>query len=330
MTSDVDLFAFAPSAKRAAELDRRIRAALADSLAAICAALEDRSNLTPNQLKGLLSRIQSRQVRPAVFALYTKLVQAIELDDTEQIERLAEELKDPVILAPAEHRVVTLSDETLRSDIGKRYCDIINDDSGLPLDLAPVTDQQFRDGIDCVRTTLGLLDRVAPEVAEEIRLFGQELVLATHPPGAGEFGGATSFYLWGAIFINPTAHATRLAMAQALAHEAAHALLFGMTMGGRMVENPDSERYPSPLRADPRPMDGVVHATYVIARVMHCLDCLLQADSLTDLERQEIMETLEVGMQRYRDGIRTTQTHAHFTEPGRLAFQRCLEEYPPH
>ena len=113
-------------------------------------------------------------------------------------------------------------------------------------------------------------------------------------------------------------------------NEAAHALLFGMTMGGRMVENPDSERYSSPLRADPRPMDGVVHATYVIARVMHCLDCLLQADCLTDLERKEIMETLQVGMQRYREGIRTTQTHAHFTEPGRLAFQRCIEEYPPH
>src|SRR5438874_3481477 len=202
----VDLFAFAPSAKRADELDRRIRAALADSLATICAALEDRSNLTPKQLQILLSRIRSRQVRPAIFALYTKLVHAIELDDNEQIDRLAEELKDPIILAPATHRVVTLSEGMLRSDIGKRYCDVIDDDSGTPRDLSPVTDQQFMDGVDCVRVTLGLLVRVAPEIADEIRLFGQELVLATQAPGAAEFGGATSFYLWGAIFINPTAH----------------------------------------------------------------------------------------------------------------------------
>src|SRR5262249_7669808 len=98
MASNMDLFAFAPSGKRAAELDRRIRVALAESLAAICAALEDRSNLRPKQLKSLLNRIRSRQVRPAIFALYTKLVHAIELDDNEQIDRLAEELKDPSYL----------------------------------------------------------------------------------------------------------------------------------------------------------------------------------------------------------------------------------------
>jgi hypothetical protein len=329
MASEMDLFAFEPNAERAAEIDRRIREGLAQSLGTICAALDDKSKLPPEQLKRLLSRIRSERVRPTVFALYTKLVHAIERDDAEGIGRLAGELNDPIVVAPAEHRIVTLSDETLRSDVAARYREIIDDDDGAPLDLRAVTDQQFEDGVECVRSTLDLLDRSAPELAGEIRLFGQELVFATHSPGAEAFGGATSLYLWGAMFINPTTHASRLAMAQALTHEAAHSLLFGMTMGGRMVENPDSERYASPLREDSRPMDGVVHATYVLARLLHCFDRLLKSDCLNSLERNEILQTREAGLRRYREGVRTTQMHARFTELGRLAFQRCVEKYPP-
>ena len=43
------------------------------------------------------------------------------------------------------------------------------------------------------------------------------------------------------------------------------------------VLNPDWERFPSPLREDPRPMDGIYHATFVVTHALcSCYVCLHQ------------------------------------------------------
>jgi hypothetical protein len=46
-------------------------------------------------------------------------------------------------------------------------------------------------------------------------------------------------------------------------------------MGKPLVENEVEELYPSPLRSDPRPIDGVVYATYVTARMDYAVTSLL-------------------------------------------------------
>ncbi len=55
----------------------------------------------------------------------------------------------------------------------------------------------------------------------------------------------------------------------ALLHETAHQLLFGLSLDQPVVENDVEERYASPLRPDPRPMDGIFHATFVCARMRY-------------------------------------------------------------
>jgi hypothetical protein len=50
-------------------------------------------------------------------------------------------------------------------------------------------------------------------------------------------------------------------MVQMLAHESSHNLLFGFSADESLVENSPEELFPSPLRMDPRPMDGICHAT---------------------------------------------------------------------
>ncbi|MBL6431916.1 MAG: hypothetical protein HPM95_15385 [Alphaproteobacteria bacterium] len=50
-------------------------------------------------------------------------------------------------------------------------------------------------------------------------------------------------------------------------HEAAHGTLFAMSPVEFYVFNPENERYSSPLRLDPRPLDGIYHATFVLARM---------------------------------------------------------------
>ena len=132
--------------------------------------------------------------------------------------------------------------------------------------------------------------------------------------------GASSFQLWGALFLKLSATAGRVEIAEQLAHECAHALLFGFSMGKPLVDNEPEELYPSPLRRDPRPMDGVVHATYVIARMHYALTRLLQSGLLTEEEAREARQRIERNALGYAEGAAVIEGNARWTDEGRAAF----------
>jgi HEXXH motif-containing protein len=56
-------------------------------------------------------------------------------------------------------------------------------------------------------------------------------------------------------------------MVDVLVHEASHLLLFGLVGGKALSRNDPAARYASPLRRDPRPIDGIFHAAFVATRV---------------------------------------------------------------
>jgi HEXXH motif-containing protein len=113
-------------------------------------------------------------------------------------------------------------------------------------------------------------------------------VIAAGPvePGEMTFDGVSAYMLWGAVLLNARGQTTVLDTAQALAHESGHNLLFGFCASGSLIENDDGELFSSPLRVDPRPMDGVVHATYVTAR-MHQTVARLLGSGVLDADQTE-------------------------------------------
>jgi HEXXH motif-containing protein len=96
--------------------------------------------------------------------------------------------------------------------------------------------------------------------------------------------------------------------------------LFGATLGEKLVENPDEERYPSPLRAEPRPMDGNVHAMYVLARVTYCLRRLLESGQLDRDEKARAEITLRNGIVSYENALPGILQNARFTPHGAEVF----------
>jgi HEXXH motif-containing protein len=133
-------------------------------------------------------------------------------------------------------------------------------------------------------------------------------------------GGASTFSLWGALFLNVDQLHDRLTAAVALAHEVAHSYLLGLTRGRPLVENDDGERYPSPLRRDPRPMDGIAHATYVLARMIYALRSLVGSGRLDARELVEARNQLQQKRAAYDRGLATVRAHARFTPAGAAAF----------
>ena len=314
------IFAFHPSARRAQLVEARVRAGLADSLAAVLQALAGDASMRGSDL---VARVRSGPVAPVVFGAYTELVEAIFSDDTDAAARIAEELCSPNFGRVDEMRILTLHDRHLGEAQAARYRRLVDEDAGVGADLSHLPQAEFASASARLREAVALLDAAAPDLAGELRTLVHEIVVVDKS-GDWPFG-ASSFQLWGCLFIKLKRHASRVEIAESLAHECAHALLFGFGMGKPLVANEPEELYPSPLRSDPRPMDGVVHATYVIARMHYTMSRLLASGLLTQEEEHEARAAKERNARGYAEGIEVISGNAKWTPAGEAALTAARE-----
>ncbi len=252
--------------------------------------------------------------------MYAELVEAVFREDHAAAQILLDGLPDAMdIVAPP---VCTLDDAVLGSGQAARYCRIMVDDSDDAARHSPLSGSEMQAAGPVFAEAIGLIRRGAPALAAELDALLRQVVL-THQWTAGlatALNGASSFYLWGACFINFHDPPSRLAAAEALAHEATHLLLFGFGLGAPLVTNGSAARYPSPLREDMRPMDGLVHAAFVLARLTWCLEHLLAAGVLTPDEAFYAKDESARYRRDFATALAVINDHASFTDTGRSAF----------
>ena len=316
----MDFSAFHSNPRRALELDCRARGALADSLASIFDACREQLAWSKSIEQDLMDALRAHTVAPAVFGLYAELVEAVLADDFRTAQDRMDALLRPALRVAASPRVVTLNVDFLGSGLPDLYTRVINDDPDNAVRLAEVEACELARGQTLHMATADLLRASDPALLEEIQRLSHEVVLVQNGVGAGEvalgFEGASTFYLWGAVLLNSERLRSRPRFAQALAHEAGHAYLLGTTLGAPLVENDPSERYASPLRADPRPMDGLVHASFVLARMIWCQDRLLDSGCLDRAEREEAERARSRNHHLFETGEGLIASEARFTPEG--------------
>ena len=307
---------FEPSALRARRLDARMRARLAESVRYVASQIGDALEIPAAALAGLLARLEDGPVGPHAFAAYADLVLALEADDR---SRALQHLGD-LLAAPAMRgglRVVALGDPARDRD-AERLLRHLDSDPERPLALLPPPPEVAAAGRARVESALRRLDRAHPALASEIRALLREIVLAVAPADldAWTFDGASSFMLWGAVVLNAAGSPSALETIQALAHESAHNLLFALGADGPLVENGGLERFASPLRVDPRPIDGIFHATFVTARMQHAVTSLRATGALEPAERDEADRALAGNAALFAQGLETLDRHAKLTPLG--------------
>jgi HEXXH motif-containing protein len=296
-----------------------MRRRLADSLRHVIRAAVPPLAIAPRAWPGFQQRLAHAPVSPLVFGAYCDLVLALDAADLTTAQSCLTE-----ILAARNHsggpRVVAFADPR-RDPASARYLRLIDTDPTLPFTIVAPKPAVAAACRARLARALDLLQAGCPPLLRELRALVLEIVLASPPPtpGAARFDGASSFLLWGAIVLNAESHATDLEMVQALAHESGHNLLFGLCADGPLVDQDDAERYASPLRDDLRPMDGIVHATYVIARMHLALNALLRSGVLEPDARKEARDALDRHVRNFRSGLATIDRHARLTARGRNA-----------
>lgn len=307
--------AFRPDGARATKIAANVNRRLAESIGAIVAAMPVSSGRSADWLT-IADRIAPGGTPGApVFATYHELVAAVERDDVEAAAVLLD-----AISAGVDRPVgpFAISWEDVPEDDRRLYLRALNADPTTPLAFAAPEAAVAAAAIRLASTAVAELDHAAPDIAAEIRALLTQIVFAAGTAGPdSRFDGATTFYCWGALFLNAEEHHSLADMIDGLAHESAHALLYGLTLGGPLVTNPVSERHLSPLRRDPRHLDGIFHATFVSARMHYAQDKMLAGGRLTPEQTENVQKGRATSAAAFGAGLRTLRDHAHFTALGR-------------
>jgi hypothetical protein len=304
-------------------MDRAVRRRLVESVEVVLSTARGFGYSLDFDLPRWANRVDScKRLPPQCWACYHDLVQAALRNDEIAVARLAAELTGIDLEKVDDVHVLTVGPGDLSPLESGRYIRIIDDNPGIPLMLEPVPQREVRRIRDLVMRARALL-LVSPDLLDEIEMLAHHIVLATSAPGGRQFGGAASIFLWGAVVLNPDLIPDRVTLCEALAHETAHSLLFGLTLGADLTTNDPAERFPSPLRLDLRPMEGIVHATFVLARMIYTLEVLAQSESLTPDERALVQAKRERNIHHFQAGAEVVQTHARFTDDGAMIFANC-------
>lgn len=310
---------FSPCGQRAKSVDRKMREMLAESLLHISGQISGNLDYRPEALTQLICRLQDAcPYPPSTFALYTELVLAIQRGDYPKAEALLGELALETPLAESPE-IVALGEEGFAAR-DQRYLRLLDTDPDTHFAIYPPRADAVADFKARLHEALALMNDAMPELAAEIRALVSQIILVTGDSTADyQFDGGSSYMLWGGLFLNVDSHHNPAAMVEVLAHECGHLLLFGFACDEPLVLNGDSELFPSPLRVDLRPMDGIYHSTYVSARMYWAMDRLLASGELDSRAREFAENAREADRKNFYAGYEVVDKFARLTDTGRQA-----------
>jgi HEXXH motif-containing protein len=176
---------------------------------------------------------------------------------------------------------------------------------------------RLEEGLALLRRSLAPLDQEFRAIIRRIIIIGSD------PSKPFDVDGGSHYQLWGALFLNGEHHPDALGVAEVLAHESAHSLLFGFCMDEPLVENRDEELYASPLRADLRPMDGIYHATFVSARMHWAMSQLAGDPGLSAADRARAAAAAATDRENFEAGYGVVAEHGRLTPLGRTLMERA-------
>jgi HEXXH motif-containing protein len=319
---------FEPDAARARALNRSLRVGTAESLEHILRASRDVLPVDEAGLAAVATALRGdKRFPPGLFGLYYDLVDAIAEDRLDDAGACfaAITLQRPVADAVAIRR---LDDAELGAGMAERYGRMLDTDAANPHRFFAPDPADCAAGALLLGEATDLLRKGCPRVHAEFTELVTEIVMAggTNLATEEDFLAGSTFTLWGALFVNPAIKRTRLSLVETLAHETAHSLLFGIQVSGPLVLNPDEERFASPLRVDPRPMDGVYHATFVSARMYVAMQELIAANLLDGEDTARARAAAAADREHFFEGLETVKRHARLTATG-AAVMAGAEDY---
>ncbi|HEV2886137.1 MAG TPA: HEXXH motif-containing putative peptide modification protein, partial [Jatrophihabitans sp.] len=171
--------------------------------------------------------------------------------------------------------------------------------------------------IECIHEAMAQLRLAWPEAAIETTLLVSDYIYVT---GAHYRSGAMHRYfgcmLVGTGYVNMVERAY-----ETLLHETGHTVLYLKSSFSQYLNNPD-ERAVHPLRREPRPMLGTLHAAISLYRVVRGFTKLLEA-GFGSVEAEQVLAQNSADLAA---ALRVLTEHADWTPSGARFFDSMRQE----
>ncbi|MCI5075055.1 HEXXH motif-containing putative peptide modification protein [Oricola sp.] len=326
--SQAILFGSSPATARA--LRSGINASFADSLSEVFRACAGHVEIPEARAERLIGRLNAgRRETPYLYSLFFAILSAIERDDLASLQTLIDRL---LAAEPAKPGVLITSlipdqfpwDAEMVSGFFAAEADSVFRYVAPPHELVAGRTGQIREA-------LNLMSACAPDLMAETEELVTTIILAraVEDTGSGDiaaFQGSSALRAFGGIIFDIEPDPTVVDTIALFVHEAAHNMLFALSPKEGVVRNGDDERFSSPLRDDLRPLEGIFHAVFVLARMAYALELLRSSGRLTEDQAARATEMLSGSTRLFDDGLRTLQRHADLTPEGEFAL-KSAERY---
>lgn len=314
-----------PDGQRGLAIDLTMRQSLADSLAYIGSEISGVIDFDSHALAKLVSELhQGARYPPSTFGLYGELVLALDRGDNGTATTLLGELLEERPGMPGWNLMAL--ENPANSPRAARYLRMMDSDPAASFAMLPPSPAVAAGFAKRFTSAHRLLCAAVPELAAEFDALVSQVIMVTGDPSAQyQFDGGSSYMLWGGLFLNAESHTSDVALVEVMAHESAHILLFGFASAEPLVNNDDNILYHSPLRADPRPMDGIFHATYVSARMHWAMSRLLASGLLDAAAREQAQQARTSDRENFYAGYGVVERHGELTATGAAAMAAAKE-----
>lgn len=308
-------YALSPSAARAETIDRELRARLIDSFSHIAECADLGRDGTAN-LECVKAELHKSSVSPWVFCLYSKLVAELSRNNGHGARSAVSDIAASISLS-SEARVVPFRDRSIAAMWWDHLEVLFDTDSERQFNPQVANPETFALCEREVGEGLSLLRLADQPWHDELRILLRMIVVGSAPlDGDDLFNGTSTFFFWGGILINAEARRSAVSIVDLLVHESSHLLLFGLSGDGPLLNNKGEERYSSPLRADPRPIDGLLHACFVASRVHLAMCRLLDSGCLTAANAKRASDRRDQNEKSARIALDILNHNARPTERG--------------
>ena len=319
------LAALPPSAARVKQIDGRLRSQLSDSFCHIADSV-DLGDEEEAKLRRLASRLRDASVSPWVFCLYSKLVAQLSNNERDVAKATVSDMVAAISL-PHAAGIVPLRDSTAPGSWWDHLQVLFDTDSERPFTPEMPSAEAFVRCKGEVEAGLALFKIADPDWYNELKCLLRMIVLGSARLDADDlFNGASTYFFWGGNLLNVEIRRNAVSIIDLLVHETSHMLLFGLSAEGALLLNSGEERYTSPFRADPRPIDGILHACFVASRVNLAMTRLLDSGALTDENERRAAERRKLSADAGRVGLEVLDKHARPSEHG-LNVLQTLHSY---
>lgn len=257
-------------------------------------------------------------LRPEAYSAYFALVRSIQVGDTDSVQELVAALSQSRRPANAGITLRMLNEGEFGRPGLKEVRRHFASPSLTSVQMGAVPTRAERRMTQRLLDALKLIREMAPRAWLDVSRITTEIIAAYgRSRGFMTFDGCSSLERYGSILVNMRRRRTPLVLAETLVHESAHSLLFALSCNDFRVLNPPTELHKSPLRIDPRPLDGIFHAVFVLARMHGFLAEVALNPKTSMIMRKEALKVIGERRKNFLDGHSVLAEHAKLTEIGR-------------